>query len=128
MQKMPTPIIIKIGDLELKGEFNDTPAGQAAAQALPFEWSGSRWGDEYYGPPGVDFGEHPGKKGTAMKVGDLGWHAPNQWFCLFFGPTPASSGDAPVAAAPILTVGHVRGDWEALRKMGGSIKARLEKA
>ena len=53
---MPTPIVIKIGDLELKGEFNDTPAGQAAAQALPFEWSGSRWGDEYYGPPGVDFG------------------------------------------------------------------------
>jgi hypothetical protein len=124
---MPTPIVIKIGDLELKGEFNDTPAGQAAARALPFEWSGSRWGDEYYGPPGVDFGQHPGKKGTVMKVGDLGWHAPNQWFCLFFGPTPASSGDAPVAAAPILTVGHVRGDWEALRKMGGSIKARLQK-
>jgi len=125
---MPTPIVIKIGELEFKGEFNDTPAGQVAAQALPFEWSGSRWGDEYYGPPGVDFGEHPGKKGTMMKVGDLGWHAPNQWFCLFFGATPASSGDEPAAAVPILTVGHVQGDWTALKKMGGSITARVEKA
>ena len=35
---MPTPIIIKIGDLELNGEFNDTPAGQAAAEAPPFAW------------------------------------------------------------------------------------------
>jgi hypothetical protein len=46
MKNMPTAIVIQIGDLEFKGEFNDTPAGQAAAQALPFEWSGSRWGDE----------------------------------------------------------------------------------
>ena len=30
---MPTPLVIKIGDLELKGEFNDTPTGQAAVQA-----------------------------------------------------------------------------------------------
>ena len=125
---MSTPIVIKISDLELKGEFNDTPAGQAAAAALPFEWSGSRWGDEYYGPPTVDFGDHSGDKGTGMNVGDLGWHAPNQWFCLFFGPTPASSGDAPAAAVPILTVGHVQGDWAALKEMGDSINARVEQA
>jgi len=125
---MPTPIVVKIGDIELNGEFNDTPAGRAAAAALPFDWSGSRWGDEYYGPPSVDIGDHPGEKGAVMNVGDLGWHAPNQWFCLFFGPTPASSGDAPEAAVPILTVGNVQGDWIALGEMGDSISARLEKA
>jgi hypothetical protein len=125
---MPTPIALQIGDLEFKGEFNDTPAGKAAAEALPFEWSGSRWGDEYYGPPTVDFGDHPGEKGSVMKVGDLGWHAPNRWFCLFFGPTPASSADAPEAAVPLLTVGRVRGDWNALREMGSAITARIEKA
>lgn len=59
---MPTPIVVKIGDLELKGEFNDTHAGQAATEALPFEWSGSRWGDEYDGPPSVNFGDHAGKR------------------------------------------------------------------
>lgn len=125
---MPTPIVVKIGDLELKGEFNDTPAGRAAADALPFDWSGSRWGDEYYGPPTADIGEHPGEKGAVMNVGDLGWHAPNQWFCLFFGRTPASSGDAPEAAVPILTIGNVNGDWEALRVMGDSITAQVAKA
>jgi hypothetical protein len=125
---MPTAIVIKIGDIEFKGEFNDTPAGKAAADALPFDCSGSRWGDEYYGPPSVDFGDHPGDKGTVMNVGDLAWHAPNQWFCLFFGPTPASSGEAPEAAVPVLTAGNVQGDWAALRKMGSSINARVEKA
>ena len=125
---MPTAIVIKIGGLEFAGEFNDTPAGQAAAATLPFEWSGTRWGDEYYGPPSTDFGEHPGEKGTVMKVGDLGWHPPNQWFCLFFGPTPASSGDAPEAAVPILTIGSVRGDWAALKQMGSAVNARVEKA
>jgi hypothetical protein len=54
--------LLKFGDFELKGEFNDTPAGQAATEALPFEWSGSRWGHEYDGPPFVNFGDHPGKR------------------------------------------------------------------
>ena len=76
----------------------------------------------------MDLGYNPGEKGAVMNVGDLGWHAPNQWFCLFFGPTPASSGEEPTAAVPILTVGNVQGDWETLRDMGGAITARLEKA
>jgi hypothetical protein len=76
----------------------------------------------------VDIGEHPGEKGAVMNIGDLGWYASNQWFCLFFGPTPASSGDVPTAAVPILTVGNVQGDWTALGEMGGTITARLEKA
>ena len=86
---MPTPIILKIGDLELKGEFNDTPAGKAAADALPFDWSGSRWGDEYYGPPSVDFGDHPGDKGTVTEhqFGE-GGHA---------GPFDADEIDMPAA-------------------------------
>jgi hypothetical protein len=47
---------------------------------------------------------------------------------LFFGRTPASSGEEPTAAVPILTVGNVQGDWETLRDMGGSITAKIEKA
>jgi hypothetical protein len=125
---MPTPIVVRIGALELHGSFNDSLAGQAAARALPFEWQGSRWGDEYYGPPSADLGDPAGKAGSVMNVGDLGWYAPNQWFCLFFGPTPASSGQQPAAAVPLLTVGNVQGDWGALRKMGGSISARVEKS
>ena len=125
---MPTPIVIRIGTLEFHGSLNDSPTGQAAAQILPFEWHGSRWGDEYYGPPSTDLGDHAGQTGTMMNVGDLGWYAPNRWFCLFFGPTPASSGQQPAAAVPLLTVGNVQGDWVGLRNMGGSITARVEQA
>jgi hypothetical protein len=125
---VPTPITVKIGDLEFKGELNDSAAAQAMAEALPFEWRGSRWGDEYYGPPSQAFGEHPGESGTVMNVGDLGWFAANDWFCLFFGPTPASSGSEPVAAVPLQTVGNVTGDWDSLRKMGGSITATISKS
>lgn len=125
---MPTPIVVKIEGLEFTGELNDSAAAQAMADVLPLEWQGSRWGDEYYGPPSKSFGEHPGKSGTKMKVGDLAWYAPNDWFCLFFGPTPASTGSEPMAALPVQTVGNVSGDWDALRKRGGSITATISKA
>jgi hypothetical protein len=125
---VPTPITVKIGELGFKGELNDSAAAREMAEALPFEWRGSRWGDEYYGPPSKSFGEHPGESGAVMNVGDLGWFASNDWFCLFFGPTPASTGSAPVAAVPLQTVGNVTGDWDALRKMGGSITATISKA
>ena len=125
---MPTPIVVKIGKLELKGELNDSAAALAMAEVLPLEWRGSRWGDEYYGPPSKSFGEHPGESGIKMNVGDLAWYAPNDWFCLFFGPTPASTDSVPTAALPVQTVGNVSGDWDALRKMGGSITATISRA
>ena len=125
---MPTPIVIKVQGLELKGEFNDTPAGQALAANLPFSWRASTWGDEYYGSISNPADPPSGGETSQMEVGDLGYYPPNNWFCLFFGPTPASSGDAPVAAVDLHRVGFISADWSQVKALGPGINAQVERA
>ena len=125
---MPQAIVIKIGKLELKGEFNDTPAGRSMGAALPIDCRWSRWGDEYYGATTPAFGNYPGPATEQMEVGDLAYHGPNGWFCLFFGPTPASRGNEPRAAVPVQKVGRVSGDWAVVKALGDTITARIESA
>ncbi len=120
---MPTPIRIEIEGLVLPGEFNDTAAGRAMAAALPIACDWSRWGEEYYGTTRPRFGDYPGETTEVLAVGDLAYHAPSGWFCLFFGPTPASRGSEPRAAAPVQKVGRVAGDVAALRALGPRVKA-----
>jgi hypothetical protein len=96
---MPKAITIKIGKVKLQGEFNDTAAGRAMGEALPIECQWSRWGDEYYGTTRPAFTSYPGAATDLMEVGELAYHAQNGWFCLFFGPTPASRGKEPRARA-----------------------------
>lgn len=123
---MPTPIVLKIDDLEFRGEFNDTPAGREIGGSLPITCHWSRWGEEYYGSTSPAFGDYPGEMTDLMEVGDLAYHGGNDWFCLFFGPTPASRGDEPRAAAPLLKVGRVDGDWAALSALGYSVTGVIE--
>lgn len=125
---MPISISIRIGKVELKGEFFDTPAGKAMAEALPIECRWARWGDEYYGTTQPLFDSYPGATTDRMEVGDLAYHAQNGWFCLFFGPTPASRGKEPRAAVPVLKVGKVNGDWAAVKALGESVKAVVQAA
>jgi hypothetical protein len=125
---MQKTIRIRIGKAELKGELFDSPAGKAMAEALPIECHWSRWGDEYYGTTQPRFGSYAGAATDLMEVGDLAYHAENGWFCLFFGPTPASRGGEPRAAVPVLKVGKVTGDWAAVKRLGESITATVESA
>jgi hypothetical protein len=123
---MPRAITITIGEIKLKGQFNDTSAGRAMAAALPIDCRWSRWGDEYYGTTTPLFETYPGPETDLMEIGDLAYHGPNGWLCLFFGPTPASRGTEPRAAVPVQKVGRVTGDWGALKSLGDRMFARIE--
>jgi hypothetical protein len=125
---MPTPIVLKIDSLLLSGELFDTAAGRAMAEALPIECRWSRWGEEYYGTTRPSFGVYPGESTDLMEVGDLAYHAESGWFCLFFGPTPASRGAEPRAAVPVQKVGRIRGGWSAVRALPDSIQATVQAA
>lgn len=125
---MPKDICIRIGKAELRGELFDTPAGKAMAEALPIVCNWSRWGEEYYGTTHPSFGSYEGETTDLMEVGDLAYHAQNGWFCLFFGPTPASRGKEPRAAVPVSKVGKVKGDWALVKSLGESVKATVESA
>lgn len=125
---MATAIRILIGDWEIKGELNDGPAGRALAAALPLKWEAELWGNEFYGSLDKDVASAPGPMQEKMAVGDLAWHAPNGWFCLFFGPTPLSRGPEPMAAVPVQPVGRVSGDWGELKARGPRITALIQAA
>lgn len=126
---MPTAITVKIGALELKGELNDSATGKALAGMLPANVKMSRWGDEYYGalPKALNMKEGPEAR-EEMEVGELAYWPPGNALCIFFGPTPASSGDEPRAASPVNPVGKLTGDIDALKGLGRSVTASVAKA
>ena len=122
---MPTPVIIKIGELKLSAELNDSPSAEKIKLLLPLEFSMSRWGDEYYGNCGID-AELSQDARDVMEVGELAvWPAGNA-LCIFFGPTPVSMGNEPRAISPVNPVGKLIGNSAVLRTLGSSIRARIE--
>jgi hypothetical protein len=40
---MPTPVIIKIGEIKLSAELNDSPSAEKLRLLFPIEFSMSRW-------------------------------------------------------------------------------------
>jgi uncharacterized protein len=126
---MPTPITLRIGTLELGGQLNDSATAKAILALLPATVRMSRWGDEYYGslPKPLQEGEAPDAR-EEMTVGEIAYWPPGNALCLFFGPTPASSGSEPRAASPVNPVGNLSGDTAALKALGRSISAVVAKA
>lgn len=122
---MPAPVIIKIGDLELKAEFNDSPSSEKLKALLPLEFSMSRWGDEFYGDCGIK-AELSQDARDVMEVGELAVWPTGRALCIFFGPTPASQGYEPRAVSPVNPVGKLLSDTEDLKKLDSTIHVKIE--
>jgi hypothetical protein len=122
---MPTPLIIKIGDLKISAELNDSPSAEKLRLLLPIEFSMSRWGDEYYGDCGIEV-ELSRDAREIMEVGELAIWPIGNALCIFFGPTPVSKGNEPRAVSPVNPVGKLIGNPEVLEKLGNSIHVRIE--
>ena len=107
-------IKIVIGDLSMEGELNDTPTACKVAEALPIRASFSTWGDEIYFtiPVVAELDESAREE---VELGVLGYWPTGKAFCIFFGPTPASSGEKPVAASAVNVLGNLTGDFENIR-------------
>lgn len=122
---MPRRIRIISGDLRITAELNDGPTAQAIWEALPIEARANTWGDEvYFGIP-VEAELEPGAR-AEMAVGELGYWPTGNAFCVFFGPTPASSGDTPVAASPVSILGRAVDDATVLSAVRAGDPIRLE--
>lgn len=122
---MSNRIRITSGDISVEAELNNNPTARAIWDALPIEARAMTWGDEvYFGIP-VDADLEPDAR-AEMAVGELGYWPPGNAFCIFFGPTPASSGDAPVAASPVNVLGLVIGDATMFRAVRGGDTIRIE--
>ena len=124
---MGQQINIIVGQVELTAELNDSPSAKALIKMLPLKFRMSRWGDEYYGDCGLDVEEEPQAR-TLMEVGELAVWPPGSALCIFFGPTPASTGDQPIAASKVNPIGRVTSQLDSLKKLGPSIQLRVELA
>ncbi|MCF8105486.1 MAG: hypothetical protein K9K64_08390 [Desulfohalobiaceae bacterium] len=123
---MTYPIRIKINELVLTGELNETKAGRALAAGLPFTVQAQRWGDEFYGNTDKKFGPLSEDAQEVMEAGDLAYHDDSGWFCIFWGPTPSSQGREIRAAFPVQKVGRVQGDWDQVGALQAPVAIRVE--
>ncbi len=124
---MAEQIRIVSGEVELKAQLNESVSAEALVKKLPLELRMSRWGDEYYGDCGVSVEEGPEAR-ELMEVGELAIWPPGSALCIFFGPTPASTGEEPRAASKVNPIGRISSGVEALKKLGPSIQVRVESA
>ena len=99
-------IIIKFASVNAEAELFNTPTGRAIYDALPIQENVNRWGEEIYFGVGVHSPLEPEAK-AAVAVGDLAYWPNMPAFCIFFGPTPASSGETPVAASLVNVFGRL---------------------
>ena len=115
---MSQAIRISVGEVELEGSLNDSSCAVAIAAALPLQSKFRVWGDEIYFDIPVDHGLERDAR-DEFEIGDLGYWPEGNALCIFFGPTPMSRGEKPVAYSRVNLVGSVQGAGGATEGQGG---------
>lgn len=109
-------ITISSGEIILKAELLDTPTARAIEKALPFEGRVNVWGEEIYFPIPVALEQEPEAR-EEVEVGELGYWPVGKAFCIFFGPTPVSTGEKPHADSPVNVFGKLLDDPGPLKNL-----------
>lgn len=117
---------ISVDGHELSADWTDDnpTTRQAVADAVPLSGAATRWGDELYFRTDIDV--PPEDARTEVPVGAVAYWPQGNAICLFWGPTPASRGDEPRAAAPVNVIA-VLDDVEPLTRLDGGATVRIER-
>ena len=99
-------IMIRVENISIQAELLDTPTAKKIMEILPLEGSVNVWGDEIYFDIPLTIEQEPDAR-QDVDVGDLGYWPAGPAFCVFFGPTPVSTGDQPRAYSPVNVFGRV---------------------
>lgn len=117
---MSTPFVLRVDDLELPGQLGDGPVARELAAALPVAGAGAAWGDAFQVPVAESVvSEEAATRDRAspgVERGDLAFWPERRTLWIFFGPTPLSPEEDPVAPARLVPVGRVDGS-EHLREV-----------
>ena len=120
---MPREIEIKVGDVTLEAELNDSDTATLIYDALPIESEFNTWGDEIYFAIPVSAG--PEDPVETVALGDLAYWPPGRAFCIFYGQTPASQGNEIRPASPVNPIGIVHGDVTQLMAVSSADEIRI---
>jgi len=108
-------IEVTAGRVRVQAELNESQTAQAIWDALPFEGLANTWGDEIYFSIPLMLQLEAGQE--VVQIGDLGYWPPGKAFCVFFGPTPASTADEVRAASAVSVFGRILGDASMFRNV-----------
>ncbi len=122
---MSEKIKISVGNVELQGELKETDCAERIIKSLPLESDFQTWGDEFYFSIGLEMGLDETAR-QEVDVGTIGYWPSGEALAIFFGPTPASTGEKPVAASDVNVVGKVE-DAERLKEAKDAGKIRIER-
>ena len=120
-------ILITVDDLEFRAELTNTPTAKKLWEALPLEGQANLWGEEIYFSIPVSAPQEPEAQ-QEVEVGSIAYWPVGEAFCIFFGPTPASRGNAPRAYSPVNILGNIEGDLTGLKNVKQGTQVRLAKA
>jgi uncharacterized protein len=127
MESCMKRIVITVGTVTLAAELNDSATAQQVWNQLPIQSKASIWGDEiYFGIP-VEAVQATDARAD-VEIGTLAYWPVGRAFCIFYGPTPASTGTQPRAYSPVNIIGKVTGDASQLRAVGHGASVRVARA
>jgi len=122
---MSAKIKISAGNVELQGELKETECAERVIKLLPLESEFQTWGDEFYFSIGLEMNLDETAR-QEVEIGTIGYWPSGEAIAIFFGPTPASAGEKPVAASDVNVVGKVE-DAERLKEAKEAGKIRIER-
>jgi hypothetical protein len=118
-------IRITAGEVTATAALDGSRTADAIWTALPLEARASTWGDEIYFDIGVAIAPESPKE--VVPLGALGYWPPGSAFCIFFGPTPMSTGDEIRPASAVNVFGRLDGDARIFKKVRSGTRIRLER-
>jgi hypothetical protein len=118
---------LTVGDATLTASWaaENEPLRTALDAALPVAGDATRWGDELYFDAGLD--ADPTTTSERVPVGAVAYWPAGDALCLFWGPTPASTGAEPRAAAPVAVLAHID-DVSPLDTVSGGAHVTVDRA
>ena len=123
---MSRKITVKVENIRIDAELNDSETARRIWEALPIENKVNTWGDEIYFSIPIKIGLENAK--AVVSEGDLGYWPSGTAFCIFFGPTPMSQGDEIRPASPVNVFGRIIGDSKIFKKATSGANIVVEKA
>jgi hypothetical protein len=120
----PMRIVITAGNISMEAELNQSTTARQVWDALPIEAAADTWGDEIYFEIPVIAAQAPDARAD-VEVGELGYWPVGHAFCIFFGPTPVSTGSKPRAYSPVNILGRALGDATRFRIVRNGATVRI---
>lgn len=111
----------------MEAELNESATAKKIEDALPIEGQANTWGDEIYFSIPVE-AKAESDASPEVEIGDIAYWPPGNAFCIFFGMTPASSGNQIRAASDVNIVGKLLGEPEEFEEVRSGTTVKIEKA